>query len=76
MQQAWPTNIAKAEIVDNSRKKPAPRCSGARTKPGRNGYKHRQQYGIVVICDNEQAQERAYARLQRGGFKKLRVVTV
>lgn len=51
-------------------------CAAARTSPGRNGYKHRQQYGIVVICDNEKAQERAYARLQRVGFKKLRVVTV
>lgn len=51
-------------------------CTAAKTPPGRNGYRHRQQFGIVVICDNEQAQERAYARLQRAGFKKLRVVTV
>lgn len=51
-------------------------CAAAKTSPGRNGYKHRQQFGIVVICDNEKAQERAYARLQRAGFKKLRVVTV
>ena len=48
----------------------------AKKVPGRNGYKHRQQYGIVVICDNEQAQARAYVRLQRAGFKQLRVVTV
>lgn len=44
--------------------------------PGRNGYRYRQQFGIVVICDNEDEQARAYARLQRAGFKKLRVVTV
>lgn len=44
--------------------------------PGRNGYKYRQQFGIVVICDNEAAQARDYARLQRAGYKKLRVVTV
>lgn len=44
--------------------------------PGRNGYKYRQQFGIVVICDNEEAQARAYARLQRAGYKRLRVVTV
>lgn|GEM_PF-1780624 len=48
----------------------------AKAIPGRNGYRHRQQFGIVVICDNEQAQERAYTHLQRAGFKKLKVVTV
>lgn len=53
-----------------------PRCGGHKTSPGRNGYRYRQQFGIVVICDNEQAQERAYVRLQRAGYKKLRVVTV
>lgn len=47
-----------------------------KASPGRNGYRHRQQFGIVVICDNEKAQARAYARLQRAGFKKLKVVTV
>lgn len=62
--------------MGNAKKGPAVRCSAAKTKPGRNGYRYRQQFGIVVICDNEQAQERAYARLQRSGFKKLRVVTV
>lgn len=54
----------------------ASNCDAARKTPGRNGYRYRQQFGIVVICDNEKAQERAYARLQRCGFKKLRVVTV
>ena len=49
---------------------------GAAKVPGRNGYKYRQQFGIVVICDNEEAQARDYARLQRAGYKKLRVVTV
>ena len=59
--------------------KPATTAShrgAAKTVPGRNMYKYRQQFGIVVICDNEQAQERAYARLQRAGFKRLKVVTV
>lgn len=55
---------------------PAKHRSAAKTSPGRNGYRYRQQFGIVVICDNEQTQQRAYARLQRSGFKKLRVVTV
>lgn len=50
--------------------------AAAKTTPGRNGFKYRQQFGIVVICDNEQAQERAYRKLQRAGFQRLRVVTV
>ena len=44
--------------------------------PGRNGYRYRQQFGIVVICENEKAQERAYNKLKRAGFNKLKVVTV
>lgn len=47
-----------------------------RAAPGRNGYRYRQQFGIVVIVDNERDQARAYARLQRLGYRKLRVVTV
>ncbi len=47
-----------------------------RPAPGRNGYRYRQQFGIVVIVDNERDQARAYARLQRLGFRKLRVVAV
>ena len=50
---------------------PAPKAS-----PGRNRYRYRQQFGIVVVCDDERAQETAYKRLQRAGFKKLKVVTV
>lgn len=68
--------IARGETVAKQAVKQAPHRGGAKASPGRNGYKHRQQFGIVVICDNEQAQERAYTRLQRAGFKKLRVVTV
>ncbi|MDF9442544.1 hypothetical protein EM864_12390 [Stenotrophomonas acidaminiphila] len=49
----------------------------AATKPlGRNGFKYKQQFGIVVVCDDEPAQAKAYARLQRAGFKRLKVVTV
>lgn len=62
--------------MGNAKKEPAKHRGAARATPGRNGYRYRQQYGIVVICENEQAQERAYARLQRCGFRKLRVVTV
>lgn len=62
-------------MANNEKTRGAQR-SAPKASPGRNGYKHRPQFGIVVICDNEQAQERAYARLQRSGFRKLRVVTV
>lgn len=44
--------------------------------PGRNGFKYKQQFGIVVVCDDEAAQTKAYAQLQRAGFKRLKVVTV
>lgn len=60
----------------NNEPRQAAQRGAAKKAPGRNGYRYRQQYGIVVICDNEQAQARAYARLQRAGFKQLRVVTV
>ena len=48
----------------------------ARKTPGRNGYRYRQQYGIVVVLLDEAAQAKAYERLKRAGFDKLRVVTV
>jgi len=47
----------------------------ARKAPGKNGYKYRQQYGVIVICTDERHQARTYVRLQRLGFK-LRVVVV
>lgn len=76
VQQAWSITIAKAENVDKAPAKKAAHRGAAKASPGRNRYRYRQQFGIVVICDNERAQERAYARLQRAGFKQLRVVTV
>ena len=55
----------------------------ARTRPGnngktlgRNGYRYRQQFGIVVVCKDERDQAKQYARLKRAGYQKLRVVTV
>ena len=50
--------------------------NAAKPSPGRNGYCYRPQFGIIVVCENEQAQVRAYARLKRAGFAKLKVVTV
>lgn len=59
--------------TNTSRKAPA---GAAPASPGRNGYRYRQQFGIVVICENEKAQERAYNKLKRAGFAKLKVVAV
>ncbi len=56
-------------------KKAAP-VKAVKKCPGRNGFKYKQQFGIVVVCEDEQAQVRAYAQLQRAGFKRIRVVTV
>lgn len=58
------------------KKPPTSRSNDSRQSPGRNGYRYRQQFGVIVVCEDEKAQERAYTRLQRAGFRKLRVVTV
>lgn len=77
--QAWPNRFAQVEIVNETSKKgrkPAPRSGGAKTTPGRNGYRYRPQFGVVVLCDNEEAQQRAFERLKRAGYERLRVVAV
>lgn len=38
-------------------------------------YRHRQQFGVIVICPDEKAQRRTFNRLRRLGYE-LRVVTV
>lgn len=43
--------------------------------PGKNGFKYRQQYGVIVVCRDECHQERVYTRLQARGLK-CKVVTV
>lgn len=43
--------------------------------PGKNGYRYREQYGVVVICDDAEHQERVYNELLAQGLK-LRVVVV
>ena len=67
--------IAGVETVQNTQDPPA-QGRAAKAPPGRNRYRYRQQFGIVVICESERAQEAAYKRLQRAGFNKLKVVTV
>jgi hypothetical protein len=43
--------------------------------PGRNGYKYKEQYGVIILCEDARAQEAVYHRLKAQGYK-LRVVTV
>ena len=44
-------------------------------QPGRNGFKYREKFGIVVLCDDAAHQERLYAALKAQGLK-LKVVVV
>jgi hypothetical protein len=44
-------------------------------QPGKNGYQHREQYGIVVICTDEKHQQQVFGALSKEGYK-LKVVTV
>ena len=46
-----------------------------KTQPGKNGYRYREQYGVVVICDDAGHQEQIYNLLKAQGLK-LRVVVV
>lgn len=42
---------------------------------GKNGFKYREQYGVIVLCDDAKAQETLFNKLKVQGYK-LRVVTV
>lgn len=43
--------------------------------PGKNGFKYREQYGVIVLCSSEREQQSVFNKLKKQGFK-LRVVTV
>ena len=42
---------------------------------GKNGFKYRQQYGVIVMCSDEQHQKQIFEWL-KGMGNKVRVVTV
>jgi hypothetical protein len=44
--------------------------------PGKNGFKYRQQFGVIVVCADAAEQETVFNRLKALGFGKLKVVTV
>lgn len=38
-------------------------------RPGENGFKYKQKYGLVVPCLDEAHQQRLYAKLVKQGLK-------
>jgi hypothetical protein len=38
-------------------------------RPGENGFKYSQKYGLVVTCVDEAQQQRLYAKLVKQGLK-------
>ena len=54
---------------------PPQRAKKAPAPPGRNGYKYRPQFGLIVPCRDEAHQEQLYNRLVKMGLSP-RVVTV
>jgi len=47
----------------------------AKQPPGQNGFKYKPQFGVIIICPDETAQQRAFETLKSSGHK-VRVVCV
>ena len=47
----------------------APKAAVKARRPGENGFKYRQQYGLVIVCKDEPTQQRLFARLVKAGHK-------
>lgn len=43
--------------------------------PGKNGFRYREQYGVIVLCADAKSQEALFNKLKSQGHK-VRVVTV
>lgn len=43
--------------------------------PGKNGFKYRDKYGLIILCKDAEDQELLFNKLKAQGYK-LRVVTV
>lgn len=46
-----------------------PQAADKARRPGENGFKYRQQFGLVIVCKSEAEQQRLYGRLLRQGHK-------
>lgn len=53
----------------------APPQKPAKAAPGVNGYKYREQFGIVIVCKDAAHQEQLYTELKAAGHK-VKVVCV
>ena len=51
---------------------PAPQ---AKRRTGENGFKYKQQYGLVIVCKDEAEQQQRYSQLKALGLK-VKVVCV
>lgn len=47
----------------------APKAADKARRPGENGFKYRQQFGLVIVCKDEAAQQRLFVRLVKAGHK-------
>lgn len=47
----------------------------AKAAPGVNGFKYREQFGIVIVCKDAAQQEQLYTELKAAGHK-VKVVCV
>ncbi|MES1977568.1 MAG: hypothetical protein V4451_05995 [Pseudomonadota bacterium] len=52
-----------------------PPAKAAKAAPGVNGYKYREQYGVVIVCKDAAQQEQLYGKLKAEGHK-VKVVCV
>jgi hypothetical protein len=50
-------------------------ASKGQKRPGENGFKYRQKYGLVVVCDDEAHQQKLFKKLSNMGLR-LKVVCV
>lgn len=46
-----------------------PKPAATAKRPGENGFKYRQQYGLVIVCKSEAEQQRLFDRLTKAGHK-------
>lgn len=49
--------------------------SKAKKPLGKNDFKYREQYGVIVLCKSEREQQAIFNKLKQQGYT-LRVVTV
>lgn len=43
---------------------------------GKNGFKYKEQYGLIIRCKDENEQKSLFEKLKNQGYKKIKVVAV